>query len=216
METAVEGSREAVAPKGRRVLVVCATKFGSTMEMGEAVAAELREAGCKAECAAATAAPSTAGFDAVVVGGPMIFGWHKDATKYVKARRDVLAALPVAYFISAASLTDDGTQAVDGVPIVKDGWLVKAPKQPGKLSYRERYALPSHYLGDVLKETRPVRPRQAAFFAGSIDFMKMNVFYKLFVMLVIGASGGDGRHWDAVKEWARGLPAVLFGDEAAE
>lgn len=41
----------------------------------------------------------------------------------------------------------------------------------------------------------------------------MNLLEKLFVILVIGATPGDGRHWDAVREWARGLPAVLFGDE---
>ena len=205
---------EATAVKGRRVLVVCATKYGSTREMGERVAEQLREAGCEAEVRGAKEAPSTAGFDAVVVGGPMIFGWHKDAVKYVKARRDVLGALPLAYFITAASLTEDGVDAVEGVPIVKDSWLVKAPKRPGKLSYRENYARPDHYLGDVLKETRPVRPREVAFFGGAVDLTKMNIFEKLFVMLVIGAAPGDGRHWDAVGDWARALPAVLFGDEA--
>jgi hypothetical protein len=29
------------------------------------------------------------------------------------------------------------------------------------------------------------------------------------VMLVVGATPGDGRHWDAIREWARGLPALL-------
>lgn len=197
---------------GRRVLVVYATKYGSTAKVAETIAEELRAAGCDAEVRAVGDAGATAGFDAVVVGGPMIFGWHKDALKYVKARRDALAAVPVAYFITAASLTEDGSNAVDGVAVYKDSWLVKKPGDPGKLSYRQRYALPSHYLGDVLKETTPVRPRQAAFFAGALDLTMMSLFAKLFVMLVIGASPGDGRHWDAVREWARQLPAVLFGD----
>jgi menaquinone-dependent protoporphyrinogen oxidase len=197
---------------GRRVLVAYATKYGSTAEVAETVAEELRAAGCEAEARSVADAASTAGFDAVVVGGPMIFGWHKEAVKYVKARRDVLAAVPFAYFITAASLTDAGGDAVDGVPIVKDPWLAKEPSRPEKLSYRQRYALPSHYLGDVLEATAPVRPRQAAFFAGALDLTKMNLFEKLFVMLVIGATPGDGRHWDAVRDWARGLPAVLFED----
>jgi menaquinone-dependent protoporphyrinogen oxidase len=196
------------------VLVAYATRHGSTEKMAETVAEELRSAGCEAEVRSVADAASTAGFDAVVVGGPMIFGWHKEAVRFVKARRDVLAAVPVAYFITAASLTDAGGDAVDGVPIVNDPWLVKAPARPEKLTRRQRYALPSHYLGDVLKATAPVRPRQAAFFAGALDLTKMNLFEKLFVMLVIGATPGDGRHWDAVREWARGLPAVLFGDAA--
>ena len=205
---------QAEAAMRRRVLVAYATKHGSTAKVAETVAEELRAAGCEAEVRSVSDAASTAGFDAAVVGGPMVLGWHKEAVKFVKARRDVLAALPVAYFITAASLTDDGTDAVDGVPVVKDSWLAKELRRPEKLSYRQRYALPSHYLGDVLEATAPVRPRQAAFFAGALDLTKMNLFEKLFVMLVIGATPGDGRHWDAVREWARGLPAVLFGDAA--
>jgi menaquinone-dependent protoporphyrinogen IX oxidase len=190
--------------------VVYATRHGSTTKVAETVAEELRAAGCEAEVRTVGDAGTTAGFDAVVVGGPMIFGWHKDAVKWVKARRDALGAVPVAYFITAASLTEDGADAVDGVPIYKDTWLAKKPGTPDKLSYRQRYALPSHYLGDVLKETAPVRPRCAGFFAGALDLTTMNIFEKLFVMLVIGATPGDGRHWDAVREWSRGLPAALF------
>ena len=201
---------QAEAVTGRRVLVAYATRHGSTEKVAETVAEALRAAGCEAEVRSVADAASTAGFDAVVVGGPMIFGWHKEAMKYVKARRDELAAVPVAYFITAASLTDDGTDAVDGVPIYKDTWLAKKPGRADKLSYRQRYALASHYLGDVLKKTAPVRPRQAAFFAGALDLTKMSIFAKLFVMLVIGASPGDGRHFDAVREWSRGLPSVLF------
>lgn len=127
----------------RRVLVAYATRHGSTAQVAETVAEVLRAAGCEAEARSVGDAASTAGFDAVVVGGPMILGWHKEAVRYVKARRDVLDALPVAYFIAAASLTDDSADAVDGVPIVKDPWLAKEPARPEKLSYRQRYALPS-------------------------------------------------------------------------
>lgn len=204
-----------MAVAGRRVLLVCATRYGSTREMAEAVAGELRGAGCEAEVRDAREAPSAAGFDAVVVGGPMILGWHRDAVKYVRVRRDALCAVPVAYFITAASLTDDGADAIQGVPIVKDTWLAKPPGHAGRLTRRERYALPSHYLGAILKKTAPVCPRQVAFFAGAVDLTKMNLVEKLFVMLVIRATPGDGRHWEAVRGWARGLPALLFGDARA-
>ncbi len=180
--------------------------------MAETVAGELRGARCEVEVRDAREEPSAVGFDAVVVGGPMILGWHRDAVKYVRARRDALGAVPVAYVITAASLTDDGADAVQGVPIVKDPWLAKPPGRAGRLSRRERYALPSHYLGAVLKKTAPVRPRQVAFFAGAVDLTKMNLLEKLFVMLVIRATPGDGRHWEAVRAWARELPTVLFDE----
>ena len=67
------------AAAGRRVHVVYATKYGSTAKVAETVAEELRAAGCQAEARAVGDVASTAGYDAVVVGGPMIFGWHKDA-----------------------------------------------------------------------------------------------------------------------------------------
>jgi menaquinone-dependent protoporphyrinogen oxidase len=197
----------------KRVLVVCASKYGSTAEVAQAVAEELRGVGCDADVRDVAKSPSAAGYDGVVVGAPMYFGWHKAASKYVKAQAGELASRPLACFVTAASLTDDGSDAVDGVPIVKDPWLAKKPSDPGKLGYRQRYALPSHYLGDILKELAPARPRQVAFFAGALDLTKMNLFEKLFVMLVIGASPGDGRHWDAIRAWARELPSVLFAAE---
>ena len=54
----------------------------------------------------------------------------------------------------------------------------------------------------------------AAFFAGSLDLTTMNILEKLFVLLVVGATPGDGRHLDYVREWARELPAALRAPRA--
>ena len=99
--------------------------------------------------------------------------------------------------------------ALHGVPVAKDPWLVKKPGSADKLSRKERYALPSHYLGDIFKACGPARPRSAAFFAGSLDLTTMNVFEKLFVLLIVGATPGDGRHFEFIKEWAAGLGEAL-------
>ena len=111
--------------------------------------------------------------------------------------------------MTAASLTEDGMTAVRGVPVAKDPWLVKKPRSADKLTRKERYALPSHYLGDIFKACGPARPRTAAFFAGSLDLTTMNVFEKLFVLLIVGATPGDGRHWDFVREWAADAAKAL-------
>ena len=139
----------------------------------------------------------------------MIMGWHRQAVRYVTRNRAELERLPTALFITAASLTETGETAVQGVPIVKDPWLVKAPLDAAKLRRKERYALPQHYLGDVLKKAAPVRPRSVAFFAGSLDLTTMNIVEKLFVLLVVGATPGDGRNWKVVREWGAGLGEVL-------
>ena len=192
----------AVVATGGRALLVYATKHGSTREVADAVATELRAAFSDVDVREAGSAPPPAGYDAVVVGGPMIMGWHRDAERYVKKHRDQLASVPFALFVTAASLTEDGMDAFQGVPVAKDPWLVKKPGNADKLTRKERYALPSHYLGDISKACAPARPRTVAFLAGSLDLTTMNVFEKLFVLLIVGATPGDGRHWDFVREWA--------------
>src|SRR5450759_775622 len=138
---------------GLRVLLVYATRHGSTREVADAVAEELRAAGHDVDQQPAAEAPGPVGYDAVVVGGPMIMGWHREAVRFVAKHRKELAELPLAFFITAASLTDCGETDVQGVPIVKDPWLEKAPRNAAKLRSKERYA----------------RPRAVAFFAGSLD-----------------------------------------------
>ncbi len=192
-----------------RILLVCATRHGSTPEVADAIAEELRAAGHQVEQRPVTEAPGPAGYDAVLVGGPMIMGWHRQAVKYVTKHRGDLERLPTALFITAASLTDTGETDVQGVPVFKDPWLAKAPGDAAKLSRKERYALPEHYLGKVLKKGAPVRPRSAAFFAGSLDLTTMNIMEKAFVLLVVGATPGDGRNWKAIREWGAGLGEVL-------
>ena len=197
------------AATGRRALLVYATRHGSTREVADAVAEELRGAFAEVDVHEARSAPSPAGYDAVVVGGPMIMGWHKEARAYLKRHRGELGDVPFALFVTAASLTEDGVDAVEGMPIAKDPWLVKKPRNADKLSRKERYALPRHYVGDILKDCAPARPRGVAVFAGSLDLTKMNLLEKLFVLLVIGATPGDGRHYEYIREWAAGLGDVL-------
>ena len=194
---------------GGRALLVYASRHGSTREVADAVADELRTAFAEVDVYEAASAPPPAGYDAVVIGGPMIMGWHKEARKYLKRHKDELGAAPFALFVTAASLTEDGVDAIHGMPIAKDPWLVKKPRSAEKLSRKERYALPCHYVGDILKVCAPARPRNVAVFGGSLDLTTMNILEKLFVLVVIGATPGDGRHYDFIREWAAGLGAAL-------
>jgi menaquinone-dependent protoporphyrinogen oxidase len=188
-----------------RILVAFATKHGSTPEVAEAVAEELRAGGAEVDVRPASLDGSLSDYQAVVLGAPMIFGWHKDALRFIARHRSELATMTTVYFVMAASLTDTGEERIDGIPIVKDPWLAKRPKDPARLGFRERYARPSEYLKKPFGSAPEVRPSSVAFFAGSLDLTKMNIFEKLFVMLVIGATPGDSRNFDAIREWARGL-----------
>lgn len=199
----------AAVATGGRALLVYASRHGSTREVADAVAEELRALFAEVDVREAKAGPPPAGYDAVIVGGPMIMGWHKDAEKYLKRYRTQLAGVPFAVFVTAASLTEDGRDTVRDVAVSKDPWLVRQPKKADRLSRKERYALPSHYVGDILDACAPARPRSVAVFAGSLDLTTMNVLEKLFVLLVVGATPGDGRHFEFIRGWAAGLGDVL-------
>jgi menaquinone-dependent protoporphyrinogen oxidase len=192
-----------------RVLVAYATRHGSTKDVADAVAEELRASGIDADVQDVKQAANPAAYDAVIVGGPMIRGWHKDALEYVRCNAAALRSRPLAVFITAASLTETNTEVVEEVPIFKDPWLVKQPRQADKLRYKERYARPEHYLGDIVQRTG-VRPQTAAFFGGSLDLTTMSVFDKLFVLVIVGAKPGDQRNWRAIRGWAREVAPTLL------
>lgn len=200
---------EAETSERARILVVFATKHGSTPEVAQAVAEELRAGGAEVDVRPASLDGTLGKYRAVVIGAPMILGWHKDALRFVERHRTELATKRTAYFVMAASLTETGEETVEGVPIVKDPWLTKPPRDPARLRFRERYARPAKYLEKPFKKAPEVRPSSVAFFAGSLDLTKMNIFEKAFVMLVIGATPGDSRNWDFIRDWARDLAAQL-------
>ena len=82
------------------VLVVYATKNGSTREVAEAIAASLTRDGVEVAVSPARAARGPVGdVDLVVVGGAIYSGrWRRDAHRFLARHRSTLATLPVAVF----------------------------------------------------------------------------------------------------------------------
>jgi menaquinone-dependent protoporphyrinogen oxidase len=198
----------ALAPT--RVLVAYASRHGSTAEVADAIGAELRRSGADVSVQRITGRLRAEGYDAVVLGGPMIMGWHRHAAHFLKRNAASLAAGPLACFITAASLTQTNEESIDGVPIFYDPWLAKAAAHTGRLGLRERYTSPRHYLKPITSLAPRLRPVSVAFFGGSLDLTRMSILEKLFVMLIVGASPGDLRNWDAITSWAGDtLPGLL-------
>jgi menaquinone-dependent protoporphyrinogen oxidase len=195
-----------------RVLVAYATRHGSTADVAEAVAAELRGADVDVSVKQITAGLRADAYDAVVIGAPMIMGWHKDAVRFLKRNAAALAGRPTACFATAASLTQTPDESADGVPLFCDPWLVKEPRRADHLSYKERYASPNHYLEGITGGRRDVRFVGVAFFGGSLDLTAMNILEKLFVMVIVGAKPGDLRNWDVIKAWGREMLPRLAGE----
>lgn len=81
------------------VLVAYATRYGSTHEAAEAVAAALADRGVATRTALLGEVTDLTGCTGVVVGAPLFMGaWHMDAHAFLRAHREALARLPVAVF----------------------------------------------------------------------------------------------------------------------
>ena len=81
------------------VLVGYATRYGSTQEVAEAVAATLRECGLEVDIQPMRKVRTLAGYSAVVLGAPLfMFRWHKDALRFLSRYREALTERPVAIF----------------------------------------------------------------------------------------------------------------------
>jgi menaquinone-dependent protoporphyrinogen oxidase len=82
------------------VLVVYATRYGSSEEVALAVADVLRESGLSADLQPAANVTSVDGYSAVVlVAALYMFRLHKEAKRFLERNHVGLAALPVALFV---------------------------------------------------------------------------------------------------------------------
>lgn len=199
-----------------RYLVAYTSNAGTTQEVAEAVAAEMAKNGASVDVRRLEEVEDLGPYGAVVLGGPMIMGWHRSALKFIKKHRKALSRVPVAYFITAMSLTHTGETQVGGVPVVVDPNLPKEPQDPGRLSLAERYATVGRYVGPILRAAPEVRPLSVAIFGGKLEFFRLKLWQSLFVMLIIRAQPGDRRNWPAIQAWAASLPQNFPTDVVIE
>jgi len=95
------------------VIIVYATKHGSTQGVAGAVADALRERGAQVTLRPARAVREpVAGYGLVVLGAALYSGrWHRDAHRFLKRHRRELAGVPVAVFgMGPRSDTEDAWQ----------------------------------------------------------------------------------------------------------
>jgi menaquinone-dependent protoporphyrinogen oxidase len=95
------------------ILVTYATRYGSTQQVAEAVAATLRESGLEVDLESMRKVRTLEGYRAVVLGAPLYIGsWHKDAQRFLSQHRQALMQQPpesirVAIFALGPTHTDE-------------------------------------------------------------------------------------------------------------
>ena len=162
-----------------RILVTYTTRKGTTREIAEAIGKELRAAGHEAEVFGMPTVSTLAGYDGIVIGGPMYMGrMIADFGKFVRRQGGGLAKLPVAGFI------------VGLTPVKKD---------PESMAYMEKA---------LHKALDPLKPVSEAMFAGRLDPSGLSWFQK-WITKNVKSPEGDFRDWAAIAAWARGLPGKM-------
>lgn len=162
-----------------RILVAYATKHGSTAGIAEAIGKELTAAGLSVEVKEMKNVQSPAGYDAVVIGGPIYMGKVMDEVKkFVARHQEKMAAMPIAAF------------AVGLSPASTDEKQIEA----ARTALRDAVA--------------PLQPVASTLFAGSLDPKKLGFVERTMIGMVKSPTG-DFRDWDAIAAWAKGLSPLL-------
>jgi menaquinone-dependent protoporphyrinogen oxidase len=165
-----------------RVLVVYASRFGSTAGVAEAVAGTLRDSGFDVDVHPATVAPPATGYDAIVVGSAIYnTRWMPAATAYIKTHAEEINSLPSAYFQVCLSILNASGRKRK----IIDSWMEPA--------------------------NRLAPPIAAATFPGALYRSKIAGGQRLLVWLS-RIEDGDYRDWEAVRGWSESLAHTLYDE----
>jgi len=202
----------------KRVLVVHAGRYGSTADVAEVVAEELRRCGATVDSSPATEGTRLDAYDAIVVGSAIYWErWLPEAARFVKQNREALARKHVAYLLMCMELTRVEAGPGLGIPVTIDPRLGRPPRVEGKLSYWERTHLLSAILRPLLDAAPEVHPISVGVFRGRIDYRRLRfvhfVLMKSTWLLFRRAPEGDFRNWEAIRSWASSLCPMLLAED---
>jgi menaquinone-dependent protoporphyrinogen oxidase len=169
---------------GGKILVAYVTRYGSTGEVAEAVAATLRGHGTEVDVRPAKDVADVGGYRAVVLGTPFYFGsMLKDATGLLERNRAVLETLPVAVFALGPVRAGDDMGDARG------------------------------QLDQALAKLEWFEPVVTEMFVGKYDPARLRLTDKLITIPPAspfhGMGACDDRDWDAIRAWAAGLAESL-------
>lgn len=82
-----------------RVLILVASRHGSTSQIAEKIQSRLEERGLDVSCIDVHESPDATNYDAVIIGSAIYYGrWMKVAREYVRANAEALKSRPVFLF----------------------------------------------------------------------------------------------------------------------
>jgi len=171
-----------------KVLVVYASKYGSTKGIAEFIAEKLGQQGTQAEVRPVDAVHNPRDYDALVVGSAVyMMHWLKEAAEFVRRNRAVLANRPVWLFSSGPLGAE--TKDAQGRDLI----VVAEPKEIAE--FREA-----------------INPRDHRVFFGALDSSKLGVAHRMTRKLPAARAmfpEGDFRDWKDIEAWASSIARAL-------
>ena len=149
------------------ILLAYASRFGSTQEVAETIAATLRKDGCEVDLRPMQDVKSLDRYDAVVLGAAIYNAkWHQEAHLFVSQHQEALCQLPVAIFtlgpLSASDAAKRNSRRQLEGELAKYPWLKPVaveifagkydPSKPG-LNFFERFVPARDYRNWVAIRT---------------------------------------------------------------
>lgn len=160
----------------QNILIVYATKAGSTAEIASFIGETLGARGFHVDVRSVREAGALDGYDAVILGSAIRMGnWLPEAAGFAKKHQDALNRLPTALFtVHMLNLGEDEASR----------------------TARLAYTAPVRALLPKAQET---------FFAGKVDYRTLSFFDRLITRMMEKQTGqpvGDLRDWDNIRRWA--------------
>jgi len=166
---------------GRRVLVVYASKYGSTEDVAQEIGKVLSERGHDVVVRRAKDAVDPQKYEAVVAGSPIYASKvRKELSGFFERNRKAISGKRLALFAVAGQLVDDTAEN------------------------REKTLA----LLDPLRHGR--EPIAVGLFAGAIQPSKMPLLVR-WVLRAMKAKVGDHRDWEKIRAWAGDVADKLSG-----
>jgi menaquinone-dependent protoporphyrinogen oxidase len=97
----------------KKILLAYGTAAGSTEEVAQAVADEMRQAGAEVDVHAVETVKEITGYDAVVVGTAVrMFRILGKTKRFLRKHRQAISQVPVAYFLVCLTMEEDTPQNI--------------------------------------------------------------------------------------------------------